>query len=311
MRVVFFGTPEFAVPSLRALIGEGFDVAAVVTRPDKPRGRSRSRSLPSAVKVAALEEDIQVVHPTRPSEPGFLETLQAFKPDIGVVVAYGHILKPDILAVPHLGFVNVHASSLPKLRGAAPIQYAILEGLDETCISIMKMEAGLDSGPVLLRVPTPMATDETYGELSVRLAELGALALIQGLQLIALDMAEWEAQDETHATHAPKITRETARIDWNDSAEDTARRVRAMDPVPGAWTQLKGMDVKLFGPSGADLPVGSGPPPGEIVETRPALVVAAGDGALQFLDVQPAGKRRMAATDWVTGRGASVGQRFT
>ena len=227
-----------------------------------------------------------------------------------MVVAYGHILKPDVLAVPQLGFVNVHASSLPKFRGAAPIQYAILEGLDETSVSIMKMEAGLDSGPVLLRVPTPVAIDETYGELSVRLAELGALALIEGLQLIALDKAEWEPQDETKVTHAPKITRETARIDWNESAEDTARRVRAMDPVPGAWTRLEGTDVKLFGPSGADLPAESGPP-GEIVETRPALVVAAGDGALQFLDVQPAGKRRMAATDWVIGRGASVGQRFT
>jgi methionyl-tRNA formyltransferase len=309
VRIVFFGTPEFAVPSLRALVGEGFDVAAVVTRPDKPRGRSRSHSLPSAVKLAALEEDIQVLQPTRPSEPGFLETFQALEPDIGAVVAYGHLLKPDVLAVPRLGFVNVHPSLLPKLRGAAPIQYAILEGMDETGISIMKMEAGLDSGPVLLRVPTPMATDETYGELSVRLAELGALAMIEGLQLIAMDMAEWEPQNETHATLAPKIIRETARINWNDSAEDTARRVRAMDPAPGAWTQLEGMDVKLFGPSEADLPAGSGAP-GEIVETRPAFVVAAGDGALQFLDAQPAGKRRMAATDWVTGRGASAGQRF-
>lgn len=309
MRVVFFGTPEFAVPSLRALVGEGFDVAAVTTRPDKPQGRSRSKMLPSAVKLAALEEDLAILQPARPSEPEFLEAFRALQPDIGVVVAYGHILKPDILAVPPLGFANVHASLLPKLRGAAPIQYAILNGFEKTGVSIMKLETGMDSGPVLCSVSTPIARDETYGELAVRLAELGALALVEGLQLIAMEQAEWKPQDQEQATMAPKITRDTARIDWTASAENVARLVRAMDPTPGAWTQLEGQDLKLFGPSGADSPARTGKP-GEIVETHPAFVLATGDGALQFLDVQPAGKRRMAANDWIAGRGAAVGQCF-
>lgn len=309
MRIVFFGTPEFAVPSLRALVGEGFDVAAVVSQPDKPRGRKRSTLVPTPIKTVAMVEEIAVLQPTRPSDPEFLDRIRALEPDIGVVVAYGHILKPELLAIPRLGFVNVHASLLPKLRGAAPIQHAILEGLTETGISIMQVEEGLDSGPVLQQVPTPIADDETYGELSVRMAELGALALVQGLQLIELKATNWEPQDPSQATMAPKISRETARIDWGRPADEIARLVRAMDPYPGAWAQLDNLQVKLYGPSGADLPDGPRPA-GEIVETRPAFVVATGEGALQFLDVQPAGKRRIAATDWIKGRGATAGQQF-
>ena len=309
MKIAFFGTPDFAVPSLRALVGEGFDVVAVVTQPDKPRGRTRSTMVPPAVKQVALEEELPVLQPERPSDPAFFDELRSIAPDIGVVVAYGHILKPDLLALPPLGFVNLHASLLPSLRGAAPIQHAILEGLEETGISIMQLEEGMDTGPVLQQVPTPIAEDETYGELSVRMAELGALALVEGLELIELGEAAWETQDHARATVAPKITRETAHIDWTGNAVDIARLTRAMDPYPGAWTHLDGVQVKLFGPTHADVSSDRGAP-GEIVETRPAFVVATVDGALQFLDVQPAGKRRMAATEWVRGRGAKAGRRF-
>ena len=309
MKIAFFGTPDFAVPSLRALTGEGFHVAAVVSQTDKPKGRQRSRLVPPPIKCVALEEDLRVIQPTRPSEPDFLEEIRSIAPDIGVVVAYGHILKPALLAIPRMGFVNLHASLLPKLRGAAPIQHAILAGLRETGISIMQMEAGLDSGPVLQQVSTPIASDETYGELSVRMAELGALALVEALELIELGEAEWEPQDHSLATLAPKITRETARIDWHGNADDIARLVRAMDPYPGAWTELEGLQIKLFGPAGADMTTVAGDP-GQVVETRPAFVVATGRGALQFLDAQPSGKRRMAATEWVKGRGAMVGRRF-
>jgi methionyl-tRNA formyltransferase len=309
VKIAFFGTPDFAVPSLRALVGEGFDVVAVVTQPDKPRGRTRSTMVPPAIKQVALEEELPVLQPERPSDPAFLDELRTIAPDIGVVVAYGHILKPDLLALPPLGFVNLHASLLPGLRGAAPIQHAILQGMEETGISIMQLEEGMDSGPVLQQVPTPIAEDETYGELSVRMAELGALALVEGLELIELGEAEWEPQDHARATAAPKITRETAHIDWTRNAVDIARLTRAMDPYPGAWTHLDGMQVKLFGPTSADVSSDRGAP-GEIVETRPAFVVATVDGALQFLDVQPAGKRRMAATEWVRGRGAKAGRRF-
>ena len=195
------------------------------------------------------------------------------------------------------------------MRGAAPIQHAILEGFTESGISIMRIEEGLDSGPVLQRVATPIADDETFGELSVRLAELGALALIEGLELIALEETNWEPQDDAAATFAPKITRETARMDWSRPSAAIARHVRSMDPAPGAWTQLDGEPVKLFGPLAADGPRDGGAN-GEIVETRPALIVTTTDGALQFLDVQPSGSRRMAASEWVRGRGGTVGQRF-
>ena len=310
MRIVFFGTPEFAVPSLRALLGEGFDVAAVVTQPDRPKGRSRSAMVPPPVKTAALEHHLSVFQPEWPDLPGFVEEMRELRPTLGVVVAYGHILKPQLLTLPTLGMVNVHASLLPKLRGAAPIVHAILEGLDETGISIMQMEEGLDTGPVLLRVPTPIAPDETGGELTARLAELGALALIEALTLLASGTARPEPQNHTAATHAPKLTRERARIDWTSPIIRISRQVRALDPKPGAWTTLSQMEIKLFGPQRADDPP-PGTDPGTIVATDPALVVAAVDGAVQFLDVQPAGRTRMAAHAWVRGRVVQPGGRFS
>lgn len=308
MRIVFFGTPEFAVPSLLALVGEGFDVAAVVTQPDKPQGRSRSRSVPPAVKVVADEEGLTTLQPDDPGQPDFAGAMRSLQPDIGVVVAYGHILKPAVLSVPRLGMINVHASLLPALRGAAPIQHAILQGLHETGISIMQMEEGMDSGPVLIQVPTAIAPDENAGELTVRLAELGALALIEGLMLIETGHAVFKPQDHSRATKAPKITRETARIRWTSSAPDIARTVRAMDPTPGAWSTLDRNPVKLFGPSvrAANEEV----TPGQVIAVEPELVVAAGTGTVRFLDVQPAGSQRMTANDWVRGRGVSVGDRF-
>jgi methionyl-tRNA formyltransferase len=309
MRIAFFGTPEFAVPSLRALLGEGFEVVVVVTQPDRPHGRSHSELVPPPVKVIATDEGLPVLQPERPDTPDFVEALRSYQPDLGVVAAYGHILKPQVLALPAYGMVNVHASLLPKLRGAAPIQHAILTGLEETGISIMQMDEGLDTGPVLLRVPATILPDETGGELTIRLAELGALALVEALTLIASGAAVSEPQDHAQATHAPKVTRELARIRWSEPADAVARRVRAMDPRPGAWSTVHGQEVKLFGPQPADPP----PPdaaPGQVVATETALVIATGRGALEFLDVQPAGRTRMAARDWLRGRGAAKGDRF-
>jgi len=309
VRIAFFGTPEYAVPSLLALLGEGFEVAVVVTQPDRPHGRSHSELVPPPVKVTATDEGIPVLQPERPDPPEFLEALRSYAPDLGVVVAYGHILKPPLLALPPYGMMNVHASLLPKLRGAAPIQHAILQGHAETGVSIMQMDQGLDTGPVLLRVPTPIAPDETGGELTTRLAELGALALVEALTLIASGAAAAEPQDHTQATYAPKITHELARIRWTDAADDIARVVRAMDPRPGAWCTIGGRELKLFGPQPADPPPAD-TPPGRVIETDPALVVAAGRGALQFLDVQPAGRTRMAAHAWVRGRSVTKGEQL-
>jgi len=312
---VFFGSPEFAVPSLRALLGEGFDVAGVVTQPDKSQGRSRSALIPPPVKQVAAAEDLAVLQPERPVGAEFLDALKALDPELGVVVAYGHILKPALLAIPRLGMINVHASLLPKLRGAAPIQHALIEGLVETGVSIMQIEEGLDTGPVLLRVATPVAPDETAGELTTRLAEMGALALVEALEMMESGVVEPEAQDHAGATYAPKITRELAHIPWDAPAEQVARLVRALDAKPGAWTTLEGREVKLFGPTerqgngGAPAP-GPAPAPGTVLATDPALLVMTGSGALEFADVQPSGATRMPAGAWIRGRGVRAGQRF-
>src|SRR5512133_2384761 len=247
MRILFWGTPDFAVPPLRALLGEGFEVVGVVTQPDKPQGRSRSSVVASPVKRVALEEHIPVLQPERPRGPEFVGALRALEPELSVVVAYGHILPRDVIDLPTLGTLNIHASLLPQLRGAAPIQAAIRQGLRETGVTIMRMVPALDAGPIVLAAPTPIADDETYGELQQRLSELGALALVEALALISLGAATERPQDDALATYAPKVDRETARVRWDDESEQVARAIRAYDPKPGAWSTLRGADVKLYG----------------------------------------------------------------
>ena len=305
MRVVFFGTPEFAVPSLEALLGEGFDVVAAVTQPDKPQGRSRSTAVPPPVKTAAAAENVPVLQPERPSDPAFIERLRALAPDVGVVVAYGHILRRDLLALPRLGMINLHPSLLPELRGAAPVEWAILNGLQRTGVTIMRMDEGLDSGPILLQIPHDIDPEATGGELSEHLSEMGAQALVEALALFETGL-EPHPQEQARATYAPKLTRETAHIRWADPAERVARLIRALDPRPGAWTELDGREVKLFG---ARLVEDRGAP-GEIRTTGDGLRIATGQGAVQVGEVQPAGKARMAAAEWLRGRGAQAGKRF-
>jgi len=307
VRVVFFGTPDFAVPSLLALIGEGFDVVAAVTQPDKPQGRSRSTLVAPPVKIAAQAEDLAVLQPERPTGAEFYRTIRDLAPDIGVVVAYGHILKPDLLAIPTRGMVNVHPSLLPELRGAAPVEWAILNGLEKTGVTIMQMAAGLDSGPILHQIPHRVPGDVTGGELSEHLAEMGAQALIEALELLEADMLKPVPQKDTDATFAPKLTRDIARISWNEPASTVVRKILALDPRPGAWAELEGQEVKLFRAQPA---AGTGSP-GEVLAADGRLLIAAGGGAVAVQEVQPAGKPRMAAADWVRGRGVAVGQRFT
>ncbi len=297
MRVVFFGTPEFAVPSLEALLGEGFDVVAAVTRPDKPQGRSRSTAVPPPVKIAAADEDLPVLQPERPTDPDFVARLRALAPDVGVVVAYGHILKPDLLAVPRHGMINVHPSLLPDLRGAAPVEWAILNGLEQTGVTIMLMDPGLDSGPILHQIPHHVDADVTGGELAEHLAEMGAQALVEALALLETDGLKPRPQDHARATYAPKLTREVARIRWTDPADRVARAIRALDPKPGAWTELDGRELKLFGARVAE---GEGSP-GDLRMTDDGLRITTGDGALVVDEIQPSGKDRMAAGDWMRG----------
>jgi methionyl-tRNA formyltransferase len=306
MRVVFFGTPEFAATSLQALLDARVPVAGVVTRPDKPQGRSRSQLVPPPVKLLAQSQNIPVLQPVQPVGDVFLASLRHLEPDLGVVVAYGHILRPEVLAVPPHGMINVHASLLPRLRGAAPIQHAILQGDRETGISIIQMEAGLDSGPVLHRSSTEVAPDETAGDLTKRLARLGASALVEAVSLLSAGLARPQPQDHAQATLAPKIDREMARIVWDKDAASLTRQVRAFDPVPGAWTTLSGEILKLFGAREAP---GNGAP-GVVLAAGEELVVAAGENAVAVREVQPAGKSRLSVDAWVRGRGVSPGQRL-
>jgi methionyl-tRNA formyltransferase len=306
VRVLFWGTPEFATAALRALIGEGFEVVGVVTQPDKPQGRSR-KVIPSPVKAIALEEEIPIFQPKNARDPELSKALEAIKPDISIVVAYGHILPQKIIDLPPKGTLNIHASLLPLLRGAAPIQAAITGGFIETGITIMRVTRGLDAGPILMQAPTQIFEDETYGELRERLSELGALSLIETLTLMSLGKIAETEQDDARATYAPKITRETTRIDWTRTALEISRLIRACDPVPGAFTTTPNGDVKLFGPRVMD---GISGEPGEVMKTLGELVIACGMDALRIAEVQPSGKKRMSAHEWVRGRGTTDGARY-
>jgi methionyl-tRNA formyltransferase len=305
--VVFFGSPDFAVPSLRALVGEGFNVRAVVTQPDRPTGRSRSTTAATPVKSAAMAEGLDVLQPEKPTDPAFLQRLRDLAPDVGVVVGYGHILRKELLTLPRRGMVNVHPSLLPALRGAAPIEWTILQGIENTGVTIMQLDEGMDSGPILHQLPHRVAPGTTAGELGEHLAEMGAQALIEALALWEQDGLKLVPQNAAHATYAPKLTREVAHIDWTKPADVVARQTLALDPKPGAWTTHEGREVKLF--VGSALP-GSGSP-GEVMEAAARLVIAAGEGLVEIAEVQPAGKERMPASDWVRGRGTAVGRRFT
>ena len=314
MRVLFWGTPEFAAPPLRALLGEGFEVVGVVTQPDRPQGRSRSALVASPIKHIAVEESLALLQPERPRGPECLDQIRALEPDISVVVAYGHILPRNVIDLPRMGTLNIHASLLPKWRGAAPIQAVIRAGHPETGVTIMRMVPQLDAGPILWQVPTPILHDETFGELQLRLSELGALALIEALSLLDMGQITEREQDDAAATYAPKIEREDARIDWTRPASDIACAVRAFDPKPGAFTTLRGSEVKLFGarpwPHAPDADA-NGAQPGTVVALDDAgAVVMTGNGVIRIIDAQPSGKRRQSVAELARGRGIHVGDRL-
>lgn len=315
MRIAFWGTPDFAVPPLRALIGEGHDVVCVITQPDRPRGRSRSHPEPPPVKTVATSEAIPVLQPTKLRTPEFAETLRSFEPDVSVVVAYGLILPTDIIELPEHGTLNIHASLLPELRGASPIQGAILGGFTETGITIMKMVRELDAGDILHVARTPILDDETFGELHERLSELGALAIVQALALLEAGAAIGVPQDHARATFTRKITRETTRLSFRNSATEVARSIRAFDPQPGALTALRGTDVKCFGAhvvgdgsdDAIDTPTRLSDPGTIRIIDADGMIVRCRTGAVRLSMVQPAGKARISPADWERGRGVRAG----
>ena len=260
------------------------------------------------MKAIAIEEGIPVLQPEKPRGEEFIATLRAFEPDISVVVAYGHLIPKAVLDLPPSGSFNVHASLLPKLRGAAPIQGAILGGFHETGVTIMRMVPALDAGPIVLQAATPIAEDETSGELQLRLSELGALALIEAMTLISLGRAHEEPQDDARATYAGKIDRDSARIDWTQRAPIISRSIRGYDPKPGAHTMHRGEPLKLFG---ARVLPHTNHAPGKIVEIDDAgMIIACGDGAVRVTQLQPAGKQRMTPREAERGRGIGAGEKL-
>jgi methionyl-tRNA formyltransferase len=308
MRVVFWGTPEFAAPSLRALLGEGYDVVGVVTQPDRPQGRHHSTLVPPPVKAIALDEGLPCFQPEKPRGEDFIASLRALEPDVSVVVAYGHILTREVIDLPPMGTFNVHASLLPRWRGAGPIQAALLAGDAESGVSIIRLVQQMDAGPVILRAPTPIVEDETYGELQLRLSELGALAIVEALALVSLGSADEEAQDESRVTYAPRIMRDDTRLDWSQPAVVVARRIRAFDPRPGAFTTQRDVEVKLFG--ARVVASGNGDPGVVLGVDESGMLVGCAEGAVRVSYVQPSGKKRLAVTDWAQGRGVAVGDRL-
>lgn len=295
MRVVFMGTPDFAEASLRRLIADGFEICAVYTQPDKAKGRGMELSV-SPVKACALEHGIPVIQPTTFRDEQVVDQLRAFSADIIAVVAYGKILPDTVLASARLGAVNLHGSILPKYRGAAPIQQAVLDGEPVTGVTTMLMDVGLDTGDILLKKETAIGENETSGELFDRLAELGGDLIVETLRRMAQGDLVPQKQDEALATHTKKIDKSLCPIDFNKTAQEVHNQVRGLSPWPVATTELAGKKIKVHA---TRLYSGSGKP-GELLSVKP-LVIACAEGAVEFVEVQPEGKKRMSAEAFAAG----------
>ena len=293
-----------------ALSEEGHEIVGVVTQPDRPAGRGRKMS-PSPVRVVAGEEGFGVLTPEKPRGEEFLQALRALEPELSVVVAYGHILNREVLDLPSEGSVNLHASLLPALRGAAPIHWAILRGHSVTGVTVMRMVEEMDAGPIILQTQEKIGPEETTTELSTRLSQVGAQALVEALALLEEGAAEEVEQDHSRATFAPKVSRDMARVDWNRPATELDWHVRGLDAVPGAWSLLNGDPVKLFR-SRAEPHFTHGEPTGTVLEFTPdtGLLVACGSGALAIREIHPPGKRRMPVSAWIQGQPVRAGDRF-
>jgi methionyl-tRNA formyltransferase len=305
VRIVFFGSPEFAVPSLAALT-ESHAIAAVVTQPDRPAGRGGKLHMP-AVKVLALQKGLTVLQPTKLRDGVVAKQLAALRPDLFVVVAYGRILPPDLLAVPRLGSWNVHASILPELRGAAPIQWAIIRGETMTGITIMRMEEGLDTGPIAAQATEAILPTDTAGTLSARLAPLGARLLVATLPTIIHGTAPLREQDHASATLAPPLDKADGLLDFRQTALAVSARSRGVDPWPGAATLIEGEAAKVFQPT---VVVGSGEPGRFLGLVPEGLAIACGEGAVAFAEVQMPSRKRMPARALLAGRQIQPGSVF-
>ena len=305
MRVVFFGSPDFALPSLEAVARE-HQVVAVVSQPDRPAGRG-NRLHPPPVKELALRLGLPVEQPLKVRDGVLAKLLSGFRPDVFVVVAYGRILPPDLLAVPKLGAWNVHASLLPKYRGAAPIQWAVIRGESKTGVCVMRMEEGLDTGPVAASQEEPIRDDDTAGALAERLASLGSQLLVETLPRIADGSVMLQAQNHVDATLAPLMKKEDGYLDLGLPAEEVSAQARGVDPWPGAIVLHVDEPMKVFGVRVIE---GQGTP-GEVQGLVPqGLVVACGGGAVAFAELQLPGRKRLPAAAVLAGHPIAVGERL-
>lgn len=300
MRIVYMGTPDFAVPPLKAMAQAGYEIAAVVTQPDKPRGRGKSLQ-PTPVKEEALRLGLAVYQPQKVREPEFVETLRGLRPDIIVVAAFGQIIPKEILDMPTFGCVNIHASLLPKYRGAAPIQQAVIDGEKESGVTIMRMGTGLDTGDMIEKVVVTLAEDETGGSLFDKLAEAGADLLVKTLPDIFEGRAVYEKQPEESPTpYAGMITKEMGRMDFSKSAAELERLVRGLNPWPSAFTFLNGKTLKVW--KSAVIQEETNAAPGTIVGSgKEGIRVACGEDVLLLTEVQLEGKKRMEAEAFLRG----------
>ena len=311
MRVLMLGTPAFAVPTFEALITSRHDVVGLVCQPDRPRGRGQ-KVLAPATKIVAEAHRIAVFQPVRLKDPELMVTLGSLGADIGVVAAYGRLLPDAMIALPKRGMINVHASLLPRYRGAAPIQRAVMAGDDATGATIMRVVPELDAGPMLAAVTLPIGPDATSVEIERALAASGAALLVEILdRLEAGDTVPEMPQDDRLATHAPKIGRADGAIDWTEPAAHIHNRVRGLHPWPHAFTFLEGERLLIHRTSPRVYSTGLNEPGAIVAAGHDGIDVATGDGVLRILEIQPEGKRVMAARDWTAGRRELASARFT
>lgn len=307
MRIVFMGTPDFAVGSLQALCESGkHEILAVVTQPDRPKGRG-NKLLQTPVKEYALEQGLTVYQPQKVKTPEFVELLHELQPELIVVAAFGQFLSKEILELPKYGCINVHASLLPKYRGAAPIQYAIIKGEKESGVTIMQMDIGMDTGAMLDKVVVPIAENTTMGELHGALREQGAALLLQVIDKIAAGTAVAEPQDDAQATYATLLDRSMEHIDWSKTAQEVHNLIRGFNPAPSTFTKLpNGKSLKIWGSKMTDK--SSAAAAGTVIETgKHSFFVACGEGVLEITEVQPESKKRMPAQVFLNGRGVQEG----
>ena len=319
LRIAFFGTPAFAVPTLDALLGSRHTVVGVVTQPDRPRGRGQTMS-DAPVKARAVAAGLPVLQPERMQDQAFLERLAAWHADLGVVAAYGKILTDAVLATPRLGVINVHASLLPRDRGAAPVHRGIIAGERETGVTIMRVVKALDAGPMLAKVRRAIERDETSDEVERDLARLGSRLLVACVDQIAQGRAQETPQDDAAATYAHRLTKDDGVIDWSWPAVRVHNLIRGLHPWPHAFSFLQGKrfilrrsTVDAAGPEGSSAgPKGPALLPGTILEADgDRLIVATGDGPLRVVEIQAEGKRPMGAREFLAGHRLTAGDRFT